>query len=132
MSPIALDDPKELARFFITSDCSGGNFHEESFQSGSKRIYSRIEKEIKNRKKFYLLKRKELICIRIVKGANILSSKEQVIRDSHAYRFEILQDIVNANINTLEYHRQRVKSFNSPLNQLGIFDRIKGDPLRSA
>lgn len=59
-------------------------------------------------------------------------SKEQVIRDGHAYRFELLQDITNGNIETLDYHKQKAKDFYSPFNQLGIVNRIKGDPLRSA
>lgn len=57
-------------------------------------------------------------------GANTLPSKEQVIRDSHAYRFELLHDIVNAKIDTLEYHQQQVKGFNSLFNPIAIIDRM--------
>lgn len=60
-----------------------------------------------------------------------MDDKEKVIRDSHIYRFQLLEDIKNAEIGKLEYHQKQTKLFHNPSNQLGIYNRIKGDPLRS-
>lgn len=57
--------------------------------------------------------------------------KKENIRESHAYRIELMEDIYNAKVEKLDYHIKQTKTYSNPVDPLGIVNRIKGDPLRS-
>lgn len=60
-----------------------------------------------------------------------MGSKEEKIRISHAYRRELIEDIVNANIKNYDNHKKQARYYYKSTDVLGIVNRIKGDSLRS-
>lgn len=56
---------------------------------------------------------------------------QSIIRDSHQLRLEMLDDIRICNNEKFDHYVNVLRSVHSSSNKLGLYNRIKGDPLRS-
>lgn len=54
-----------------------------------------------------------------------------MIRESHQLRLDVLTDIQDCNNENFEFYAKELRRLHSSPNDLDIYNRIKGDPLRS-
>lgn len=54
-----------------------------------------------------------------------------MIRESHQLRLDVLTDIQDCNNENFEFYVKELRRLHSSPNDLDIYNRIKGDPLRS-